>query len=530
MVTKVTSTCLSEGERSLAIKALRVLYPDIEYVGDLSHEVNVLIVNPSASEKSWIKSAKFQYAVSYRPDIIVMSLEAVLELLKKRKTNPNMKTPMILELPSIKPFDGLKVSICRLEDKLEDKITNMVERNGGIVATSLATDTDLMISMFSEGKRYETALKWEIPVVSPDWCYDSVERGLFLNPKWYILPDDFTGIVKKIDIDGDEDKNERTVKIYKMGNREEACDWEKLEKWNKQKEKFRLEERVRLMLKEGIGKEDTKSFDNLSVNLKRNRKVQREENHSDDYDDDDDDETERIVNMKRFQKGRSKMRTLMTKRISEPIQKSLFIGEQFSPLEKKETSFNGALFQGMKFKTIGFTDEETNKLKRVLAKFGGQVIPNGMPNFTIVNFKFNDSVDEPNCITDLAIERFLYMDSIEYIDGLWFRPFSINTDLDISTFRKSFMGTSLRPGRITVSFTGFKGSDLLHLERLVKERFQMWFEHRENFSKEVEVLVYNSKRKRVSPTSHSGRKLELAKKWKIRSYGAEQFFNKVVHS
>lgn len=529
MVTKVTSTCLGEDERTLAIKALRVLYPDIEYVGDLSNEVSVLIVNPSSNEKSWVKSAKFQYVVTYRPDVIVISLEWVLETLNKKKINPNMKIPLILELPSIKPFDGMKVSICRLEDEIGDKVTNLVQRNGGVVSTSLATDTDLMISMFSEGKRYETALKWGIPVVSPDWCYDSVERGLFLNPKWYILTDNFTGFIKKVDFDVDEDKSERTVKIYKMGNREEACDWEKLKKWNKEKEKFKLEERVRLMLQEGVGNNETKSFDDLTVNVKRRRKAKAEEQDSDGGDGEDDDEEERIVNMKRFRKDRTRMRSLTNNCVPQPIQRSLSIASLPTTLEKQASS-NGPLFQRLKFKTIGFTDEETNKLKRVLAKFGGQWIIDGIPNYTIVNFKYNLKVDDTDCITDLAIERFLYLNSLQHDNRPWFKPFTINAEMDIPTFRRLFVGTDIRPGKISVSFTGFKGSDLLHLERLVKERFHMWFEHRQNFSRDVEVLVFNSEKNRISSTSHTGRKLELAKKWKIRSLDAERFFRKVVRS
>lgn len=527
MVTKVTSTGLTEDERDLAVRALSVVYPGTEYSGDLSHEVSVLIVNPSSVEKTWIRSAKFQYVVSFRPDVNVVSLECVLELVEKVQRNPKMKIRTIMDLPSIKPFTGLKISICRLEDEVGDKITSLVQKNGGTVSTSLATDTDLMISMFSEGRRYETALEWKIPVVSPDWCYDSVERGLFLNPKYYILTDSFTGYVKKVDFDCDEDKIEKTVKIYKMGNREDACDWEKLKEWHAQKAKFKLEERVRLVLQDGIDKDEKTSFKDLSVDLKRNRKVRRQINDSKGESDDDDDE-ERVVKMKRFHKDKSKMR-MHTWAKSEPIQRSLVVATM-PDIDNTQSPTNGPLLKGMNFYVVGFEQTERNKLQKVLSKFGGTTTQTAPATYTIVNFKYNTKVEEPNCITDLAVERFLYLNSVKLDKRPWFKPFTLNTQKDIPSFRKSFMGTAIRPGRISVCFTGFKGSDVLHLERLVKERFHMWFEHRENFSRDVELLVFNAEKQRVSPTSHTGRKLELARKWQIKCLDAEHFFSQVVRS
>lgn len=523
MVAIVTTTCLGEEERELVINSLTMLYPgNIEYSGDLNSKVNILVLNPTSDDKSWVKSHKFQHVVQYRPDILVVSLESIL-LLVRGKKKLGFEVPMVFDLPVIKPFAGLKFSISRLEEDVSHKVRTMLESNGGNVSTSLTSDTDLMIAMYAEGKRYQTALEWKIPVVSPDWCYDSVERGLFLNPRYYFLTQNFTDLVKKFQGEGDN-ITESMVKVYKMGNRSEACDWDRLKDWNNSRKKFNIEERVRSKMKlHGSNNESETKKD-----LKRNRRLFEEtEDNSDDENTHNREIEERTVNIKRSIVGK---RGLQTYTARKSITNSFLAHEpQERKLIKKESDQMLPLFHQMTFKVLGFSDVEKYKLEQILNKFGGRITQTSEEpvHYTIVSYKNNQLPAIENCITDLAIQRFLFHNKLLDDNYLWLKPFRVDESTTLTSVRNTF-GLSESTEKIRVCLTGFQGTDMAHLELLLKERFVDFFDYEVNFDKTCEILVLNSENKQITNSLHTRKKLELSKKWKVKCLSAEHFFNSIV--
>lgn len=239
--TVVTSTALTESQTQELEIALQNSFPDATYSADLTSDVRILVINKTDPLKHWLKSKKFMYVTAYRPDVRVIDLG---DLCNCEKDSP---LASINKIPQIKPFENLQISLCRLEDGLLDKVQSVIESNGGKAIHHLTNETDVMISMVAEGKRYEAALKWGVVVVSPDWCYDSVDRGLPLGTQYYKLLRNMAGVVTKLNYEGEEDKtgSETIVKTYRLGRRNDACDWEKLKEWRANEHSRKLEEYIK---------------------------------------------------------------------------------------------------------------------------------------------------------------------------------------------------------------------------------------------------------------------------------------------
>lgn len=236
----LTSTSLTQKQSDKLISYVEQhLKGNLKYSADLNQEVSFLVIDSNDRKKYWMKSKKFMYVVSYRPDVTVIDYSQLVE----KKINP-------FKLMQIKPFENLIISLCRLEDDLMKKTTEAIEQNGGIVKHHLTDDTDVMISMVPEGKRYEACVEWGIHVVSPDWCYDSIDRGLPLNTYYYKLQQSVTNYVTKLNFENEEDNigSEVVVKTYRLGRRDQACDWNKLTEWRNKESKRILEDYIKIKI------------------------------------------------------------------------------------------------------------------------------------------------------------------------------------------------------------------------------------------------------------------------------------------
>jgi len=71
----------------------------------------------------------------------------------------------------------------------------LLTSNGGDYHPDLTRQVTHLIAAAPEGRKYEFARQWEIKVVSPEWLFHSIERGMALDEDCYdpMLPDEKIG-------------------------------------------------------------------------------------------------------------------------------------------------------------------------------------------------------------------------------------------------------------------------------------------------------------------------------------------------
>lgn len=506
----LTSTSLTESQTKKLVSYIDGKYPGmVKYSPDLNQEVKFLVIDCNDLKKGWLKSKKFMYVVSYRPDVRIVDYE---ELIKKNTS--------ILKILQIRPFQNLVISLSRLEDSLMHKIEIAIQENGGTVKHHLTNDTDVMISMIPEGKRYEACLEWGIHVVSPDWCYDSIDRGLPLNSYYYRLQNNVTNYMTKFNYENEEDTvgNELVVKTYQLGKRNQACDWEKLREWREKESDRILEEYIKTKI-DYDNKFGSKDANQTLINetyeeLNSKRKLIE-------IADKEDDEEEAVV--VKIRKN-TKPNKAWNKVFNGAQVKEKLVQKKTETKNKKK----GPVLQGFKFELQGYDPHSEAKLKKVITKFGGIVLDEGNVDFVVVNFKSNIQGSKPKMITELAIERFIYNDVIDDYNHFWCTPFHIDTKLQVSEFRKSLClyEESLKD-KIKVAITSFEGTDLSHIERVFNEKLFHWIEFQPVFNEECDLLVVGPG-VRESYSTHMTTKKKLAKKWEIPIMSLEKFNKKVL--
>src|SRR5690606_29440068 len=61
----------------------------------------------------------------------------------------------------------------------------LVKANGAEYHADLTRAVTHLVAPDTTGKKYHFAKKWKIKIVSPEWVYDSVERGMVLDEGAY---------------------------------------------------------------------------------------------------------------------------------------------------------------------------------------------------------------------------------------------------------------------------------------------------------------------------------------------------------
>ncbi|VEU24170.1 DEKNAAC105423 [Brettanomyces naardenensis] len=505
---KITSTLLTETERSNLVKILAKILPCATYSSDLTSDVTILVANPSRSS-DWLQSRKFQYVVQYRPEVSIVKYEGILTCYEgwlRGEEDDSTKGDGILDsLTSVDVFEGLKVSISRLNESLDsesvDKLKELVEKHGGQVSESLSSDSDVLVSTIPEGRRYTKAKEWEIPIVSPDWCFDSVDRGSALGFKYYTL-----------------------VKKYGKGRKSDSCDWDKLKAWREKDEEDRNIRRAKLEAAlEGkrTGKrksenekkkkgEDYEERDlkvaKIDVKDRIWNSIMREASIGKVREGDGEDdgwETEQKVGLGEAETGSNEFKLLDRGMISSQNQ------------EHPKRESDPLLFSGLKFSLYGFKEEEERILRVVLKEYGGIVAAGGEVDYVIISSEKNE---DPNLggrvITEFGIERCIYYHGRKALeDEKWSRPIFLRSDVEVSDFREA-LGLEKVDKKIQVAITGFKGIDLSEIERILRKKLVKGFEFCEMFNRECEMLIVGE-----DGGDSSVRKVRMGRKWGVRMVG-----------
>lgn len=177
-----TSTNLSSKEKSQITDMVATMGGKIN--NDLTGETNVLIVGD-------INTAKSKYCLKHRTDVTLLYPDDLMDIYKrfKERTMPRLTIQILDEYPW-PIFSSCLFCLSRLRDVEnpcyeKNYITKLIEHFGGKSIASLTPKVTYLITDKREGKRYESAIEWNIHAIHPKWIIDCCNCQRILNPALY---------------------------------------------------------------------------------------------------------------------------------------------------------------------------------------------------------------------------------------------------------------------------------------------------------------------------------------------------------
>jgi hypothetical protein len=79
----------------------------------------------------------------------------------------------------------IPADLCLAEDRKQ--IETQIKLNGGDYRPDLSRQCTHLLCALPTGKKYEAALKWGIHCIGVEWLFQSIERGMALDPKYFGL-------------------------------------------------------------------------------------------------------------------------------------------------------------------------------------------------------------------------------------------------------------------------------------------------------------------------------------------------------
>jgi hypothetical protein len=76
---------------------------------------------------------------------------------------------------------------CKQLEEERKQIESQIRSNGGNYHPDLSRHCTHLLCASTAGKKYEAALKWNIQCVGIEWLYQSIERGMALDSKYFGL-------------------------------------------------------------------------------------------------------------------------------------------------------------------------------------------------------------------------------------------------------------------------------------------------------------------------------------------------------
>ncbi|ODQ82858.1 hypothetical protein BABINDRAFT_159356 [Babjeviella inositovora NRRL Y-12698] len=153
----------------------------------LMSDVNYLIVGDRATDK-------YRFSVRERADMNFISPAAITQVYEAWMGGADADTEALdLQNLLLGVFERLVICVSRVD---EDKpaILAQLARHGAKVTDSLTMGNSCVVTSSREGKRYEKAVEWKIPVLDPSWVADSLKRGAMLAMDTYdvskVAPED----------------------------------------------------------------------------------------------------------------------------------------------------------------------------------------------------------------------------------------------------------------------------------------------------------------------------------------------------
>ncbi|POS84026.1 hypothetical protein EPUL_005711, partial [Erysiphe pulchra] len=146
---------------------------------DLTRDVTHLIIGS-------YDTLKYKYVARNRQDILPMTpawIEAIRDLWIADEEIDLEAMERKYKLPT---FHSLKFSMTGCEEPAERLgISELVKKNGATYDGDLTRTITHLISLRTDGAKYKAAKSWGLKIVSIEWLYQSLERGMILEEKLF---------------------------------------------------------------------------------------------------------------------------------------------------------------------------------------------------------------------------------------------------------------------------------------------------------------------------------------------------------
>ncbi|KAI9890417.1 MAG: hypothetical protein M1814_004203 [Vezdaea aestivalis] len=157
---------------------------------DLTVDVSHLIVG------HW-DTPKYRYVAKERPDVKVLRLEWVQEVRRLWIENEDFELADVEARYRLPTFWNLKISSTGFPG-LQDRqsLAEQIANNGGEYHSNLTPESTHLIAHSPTGEKYKYAQIWKLKIVTVEWLWDSLKRGMILDEQAYhpLLPKDQVGL------------------------------------------------------------------------------------------------------------------------------------------------------------------------------------------------------------------------------------------------------------------------------------------------------------------------------------------------
>ncbi|OBT62282.1 hypothetical protein VE03_08577 [Pseudogymnoascus sp. 23342-1-I1] len=146
---------------------------------DLTSEVTHLIVGE-------YDTPKYRYVAKERPDVKILTVGWIEAIRNLWISDKHIDLEALEAEHTLPTLASLIVCMTGFEDSTErTNIINLICSNGGEYHGDLTRSITHLIASRPEGKKYKFAKDWKIRLVSAEWLYDSIQRGMILDENLY---------------------------------------------------------------------------------------------------------------------------------------------------------------------------------------------------------------------------------------------------------------------------------------------------------------------------------------------------------
>ncbi|KFY00480.1 hypothetical protein O988_03282 [Pseudogymnoascus sp. VKM F-3808] len=146
---------------------------------DLTSEVTHLIVGE-------YDTPKYRYVAKERPDVKILTVGWIEAIRSLWISDKHIDLGALEAEHTLPTLASLIVCMTGFEDSTErTNIINLICSNGGEYHGDLTRSITHLIANRPEGKKYKFAKDWKIRLVSAEWLYDSIQRGMILDENLY---------------------------------------------------------------------------------------------------------------------------------------------------------------------------------------------------------------------------------------------------------------------------------------------------------------------------------------------------------
>ncbi|ELR07557.1 hypothetical protein GMDG_08472 [Pseudogymnoascus destructans 20631-21] len=146
---------------------------------DLTSEVTHLIVGE-------YDTPKYRYVAKERPDVKILTVGWIEAIRQLWISDKHIDLEALEAEHTLPTLASLIVCMTGFEDSAErTNIINLICSNRGEYHGDLTRSITHLIASRPEGKKYKFAKDWKIRLVSAEWLYDSIQRGMILDENLY---------------------------------------------------------------------------------------------------------------------------------------------------------------------------------------------------------------------------------------------------------------------------------------------------------------------------------------------------------